>query len=91
MKYEDEDYGYDQERQRRIDAMTDEEFRHLGIVKKARFGGALKKADWIQRSVHHDPRPDLPFREDMICIDEWIAYGLIAVAVGLIIMFGVLL
>ena len=57
MKYEDEDYGYEQYRQKLIDS---DQWHKPTII-----GSGLKDADKIQRFVHHDPRPDLNFDEDL--------------------------
>lgn len=79
MKHEDEDYGYEQERQRKLDA-------------KVVIGSDLKDCDKIQKSVHVDPRPDLPFADDVPYdkVDEYIGYGLAILAVLILIITGML-
>ena len=60
----DEDYAYEQARQRRID----EEFQ---VKKSPNFGKSLMHADWVQRYAHHDPAPQLPFEEDLQQLPCW--------------------
>ena len=64
----DEDYAYEQERQRRLDAMTEAELNSLGIIRKRPpviIGSALPKEQWIQHYAHRDPAPKLYFQEDI--------------------------
>jgi hypothetical protein len=76
----DEDTAYGEWRQQKLD----EKF-----LSEPRFGGALKKADWIQRSLHHDPHPDVPFADELLCIDKRVLWGCVIVAAGALILLGV--
>lgn len=91
MKYKDEDYGYELERQRRIDAQTEADLSYLGVGQKPVIGSDLKDCDKVQRSVHKDPAPHLPFEEDQFQwsqTDKYLAIGMVAVVIGLLIMLG---
>lgn len=59
MKIMDEDYGYERERQRRVDEG------------KVQFGKALIHADRIPKYERHDPAPHLPFQEDIHQLPKW--------------------
>ena len=88
MKNPDEDFGYEQQRQRRIDEMPPDEWR-------ARIGSGLRTCDKVQRFAHHDPAPQIPFQEDLeprpdplaACCWAVIAIGLIACGYALWGMF----
>lgn len=70
MKYEDEDMGYEMQRQEKLDA-------------KCIIGSDLKDCDKIQKSVHRDPAPQLPFQEDEFkwdVVDVRIGWALVVVA-----------
>ena len=66
----DEDYAYEQYRQRKLD-------------EELIIGSDLKTCDKIQRYAHHDPAPALPFEEDKEHLPRWTtAVALVCIALG---------
>ena len=82
MKYEDEDYGYEQYRQKLIDS---DQWHKPTII-----GSGLKDADKIQRFVHHDPRPDLNFDEDLEKPDYLMGLYLTLISLATLVWFWIL-
>ena len=67
----DEDYAYEQYRQRKLD-------EELVI------GSALKDCDKIQKFAHTDPAPHLPFEEDKEFVHAGIALVCVGVVIALL-------
>lgn len=81
MKYEDEDMGYEMQRQARIDAQAEADLKHLGVV----IGRDLKDCDKVQKFAHRDPAPELPFQEDLETLPSWWV-GVLSIVAGLAIL-----
>jgi hypothetical protein len=79
----DEDTAYGEWRQRKLD----EKFMQDSL-NEPRFGGALKKADWIQRSVNHDPHPEVPFADELLYIDKRVVWACVVAAVIVFVLLG---
>jgi len=96
MKTTDEDFAYEQARQRRIDA---ERIANTQAIQPSRRRVRVfpKFAQHVgpQRYANRDPRPDLPFEDDHARFlrvqrqDKWVATGL-AFACGVLLALEVL-
>jgi hypothetical protein len=76
VQVKDEDQAFEQWRQAKIDALTEEEFRHLGISQTV-IGSALKDSEKVQKFATRDPWPEIKFSDtdpNNLSPFEWAAY-----------------